>query len=582
MLLASILGAGYESTLSGHVAHLDRAPASEAGGSGFESRRAHSAHGDRCKVAMVPTVSVGRSWILSASSWDKMAEMSRPSSLSSSDAIRRNQTRTLIEDRNDSDDSIRGTRLWLTVVEKTEARLLPMPESGFLRIGRAEDSDIVLSSPSVSRNHAVLAVMGDAVSIRDNGSANGTRVGGKRIPPNGEEPVSPGVALLIGGVSLVVHKLGGAASTESLDQGGQRWDQAGVLAGEHIEALRSGARAASESPSGGAQAPGLVIQSVAMVKLFQLVDRIAPGTIPVLLLGETGVGKEVVAAAIHERSPRKGKPYLRLNCSAFAENLLESELFGFEAGAFSGARVAKPGLFETANGGTVLLDEIGEMPLAIQAKLLRAIETREVIPLGGTRVRKLDVRFLSATNRDLGRRITQGLFREDLYFRLSGVTVVVPPLRERASEIAPMAKQFAAEAAAALGRAATPTLSREALVFLERQPWPGNVRELRNCVERAVLLSATDTLSEDDVDPNRDRCAEGNTRKTQEVASQAVAKIGGSSSESAEREQIEDALAACAGNQTRAAALLGVARRTLVRKLAEMGLPRPRRRAKTI
>ena len=535
---------------------------------------------------MVPTVSVGRSWIMSAVRWDKMPKMSRPSSLSSPDAVHKNQTRTLIEDRDDSDDSIRGTRLWLTVVEKADARLLPMPETGFLRIGRAEDSDIVLSSPSVSRDHALLAVAHGVVSIKDNGSANGTRVGGKRIPPNGEETVPPGIAVLIGGVSLVVHELGDAANTGQLDHVGHRWVREGVLAGEHIQALRSGARSSLSSPSDGRETPSnlgsLVIQSVAMRKLFQLVDRIAPGTIPVLLLGETGVGKEVVAAAIHERSPRKGKPYLRLNCSAFAENLLESELFGFEAGAFSGARAAKPGLFETANGGTVLLDEIGEMPLAIQAKLLRVIETREVIPLGGTRVRKLDVRFLSATNRDLSKRIQQGLFREDLYFRLSGVTVVVPPLRERASEIAPMAKQFAAEAAAALGRVAVPTLSHEALVFLEKQPWPGNVRELRNCVERAVLLSATDTLSEDDIDPNLDHLTARNTRKTMEVASRAVEKIGGSSSESAEREQIEEALAACAGNQTRAAALLGVARRTLVRKLAEMGLPRPRRRAKTI
>ncbi len=512
-----------------------------------------------------------------------MGHMSRPPSLSSSDVVRRNQTRTLIEDSASSDDSLHGIRLWLTVVEKTEARLVPMPESGFLRIGRADDSDIVLSSPSVSRNHAVLAVTNGAISIRDSGSANGTRVGGKRVPPNGEESVAPGVAVLVGGVSLVVHELGNAVNPGQLDAGGQRWLHESVLAGEHIQALRSDARASSGSPSSSRETPSglgsLVIQSAAMKKLFQLVDRIAPGTIPVLLLGETGVGKEVVAAAIHERSPRKRKPYLRLNCSAFAENLLESELFGFEAGAFSGARVAKPGLFETANGGTVLLDEIGEMPLTIQAKLLRVIETREVIPLGGTRVRRLDVRFLSATNRDLGKRINEGLFREDLYFRLSGVTVVVPPLRERASEIAPMAQQFAAEAAAALGRTATPTLSRGALDFLERQPWPGNVRELRNCVERAVLLSATHTLSEDDVDPNLDRLTARNTRKTMEVASRTVEKIGGSSPESAEREQIEDALAACAGNQTRAAALLGVARRTLVRKLAEMGIPRPRRRA---
>jgi len=310
-----------------------------------------------------------------------------------------------------------------------------------------------------------------------------------------------------------------------------------------------------------------------MKKLFQLIDRIAPGTIAVLLTGETGVGKEVVAAAIHERSPRRFQPYLRLNCSAFAENLLESELFGHEAGAFSGARAAKPGLFETANGGTVLLDEIGEMPLTIQAKLLRVIETREVIPLGGTRVRKLDVRFVSATNRDLRECIRKGLFREDLYFRLSGVSVEVPPLRTRRTEIAPLARVFAAEAAEALGRKGLPDLAPDALQFLEAQPWPGNVRELRNCVERAVLLSTSDTLTVNDIDPNREHLVPRKTQRGMGVALDQDKK----SSESAELEQIKEALALCAGNQTRAAALLGIARRTLVKKLATMGLPRPRR-----
>jgi transcriptional regulator with PAS, ATPase and Fis domain len=264
---------------------------------------------------------------------------------------------------------------------------------------------------------------------------------------------------------------------------------------------------------------------------------------------------------------------LRLNCSAFAENLLESELFGYEAGAFSGARAAKPGLFETANGGTVLLDEIGEMPLPIQAKLLRVIETREVIPLGGTRVRKLDVRFISATNRDLRELIRKGQFREDLYFRLSGVSVEVPPLRTRRTEIAPLARLFAGEAAEALGRKGQPELMPDALSFLEEQPWPGNVRELRNCVERAVLLSNSNTLTVDDIDPNRERLLPRKTDRTMAIVLDRKRKT----SESSEMEQIQEALALCAGNQTRAAALLGIARRTLVKKLASMGLPRPRR-----
>jgi transcriptional regulator with PAS, ATPase and Fis domain len=264
---------------------------------------------------------------------------------------------------------------------------------------------------------------------------------------------------------------------------------------------------------------------------------------------------------------------LRLNCSAFAENLLESELFGHEAGAFSGARAAKPGLFETANGGSVLLDEIGEMTLPIQAKLLRVIETREVIPIGGTRVRKLDVRFISATNRDLRDMIRKGQFREDLYFRLSGVSVEVPPLRTRRTEIAPLARLFAGEAAEALGRQGQPELAPDALGFLEEQPWPGNVRELRNCVERAVLLSNSNILTVDDIDPNRERLLPRKTDRTMAIALDRTKKT----SESSELEQIQEALALCAGNQTRAAALLGIARRTLVKKLASMGLPRPRR-----
>jgi len=199
------------------------------------------------------------------------------------------------------------------------------------------------------------------------------------------------------------------------------------------------------------------------------------------------------------------------------------------------------------------------------------IETREVIPIGGTRVRKLDVRFLSATNRDLRERIRKGQFREDLYFRLSGVTVEVPPLRARRSEIAPLAKLFASEAAEALGRKAQPELAPDALRFLEEQPWPGNVRELRNCVERAVLLSTSNTLTVDAIDPNRERLQPRKTDRTMEIV------FDRNTSESSELEKIQEALSLCAGNQTRAAALLGIARRTLVKKLASMGLPRPRR-----
>jgi len=475
--------------------------------------------------------------------------------------------KTLIEDRRAGGGGA-GTCLWLTVFEPSGSKMMPMPESGSLTVGRAEDSDIVLGGPSVSRNHAILTVRDGIVLVKDLGSANGTRVGSSNVPASCEESVPPGVAIIIGGSSLVVHQL--ASDSGASGRRGVSEVREVLMAGEHMQALR----ASEKGPAAAGYGQGkLVVQSEAMEKLFQLVDRIAHGTISVLLIGETGVGKEVVATAIHERSPRKGRPFLKLNCSAFPESLLESELFGYEAGAFSGARASKLGLFETANGGTLLLDEIGEMPLAIQAKLLRVIETREVIPVGSTRVRKLDVRFLAATNRDLQDRIRKGQFREDLYFRLSGVMLEVPPLRLRRSEIAPMATQFAAEAAAALGKSTMPSFSPQALRFLEQQPWPGNVRELRNCVERAVLLSNSDTLAEEDVNPNCGPLLARKTAKTFELA------VGGSdaSSQSGERQQIEQALAMCGGNQTRAAAVLGIARRTLVKKLATLGLPRPRR-----
>jgi two-component system, NtrC family, response regulator AtoC len=478
--------------------------------------------------------------------------------------------KTLIEDRQGGGAG-GSTRLWLTVFEQSGSKMLPVPEAGELKIGRSEECHIVLSSPSVSRVHATLTVRNGEVLIKDLDSANGTRLGTNRLVAGREEAVPPGVAVIIGGASLVVHAL----PSDSAHSGRTGISEVReiAMAGEHIQALRASEKGAAEAK---APATKLVVQSESMQKLFQLVDRIAPGTISVLLVGETGVGKEVVASAIHERSPRRHRPYVKLNCSAFPENLLESELFGYEAGAFSGARSGKLGLFETANRGTVLLDEIGEMPMSIQAKLLRVIETCEVLPVGGTRVRKLDVRFLAATNRDLQHRIRKGQFREDLYFRLSGVVVEVPPLRMRRSEIAPMAMQFAIEGAAALGKVAPPSFTPEALRFLEKQAWPGNVRELRNCISRAVLLSTSENVTEADVNPRSVSFGSERQVKTMELPLEGSNRSDDSSL-SAEREQIEEALAACGGNQTRAAAVLGIARRTLVKKIATLGVPRPRR-----
>ena len=227
----------------------------------------------------------------------------------------------------------------------------------------------------------------------------------------------------------------------------------------------------------------------AISRLRPIVERFAVGTIPVLVLGETGVGKDVLATMIHHLSPRAARPFVCLNCAALPECLFESELFGHERGAFTGATSAKAGLLESASGGTVFLDELAEMPLSAQAKLLRVIDQSEVLRLGATRPRSIDVRFVAATNRDLEREVERGSFRQDLYFRLNAAVIVVPPLRERIGEIAPLAATFVAQACRDLGRTPAPKISAEAMALLERHSWPGNIRELRNAMERAVLLA---------------------------------------------------------------------------------------------
>src|SRR5260221_1769012 len=220
----------------------------------------------------------------------------------------------------------------------------------------------------------------------------------------------------------------------------------------------------------------------AIAEVHRLEQQVAASTLSVLVRGETGVGKELVAERIHMSSPRGGRPLLKLNCAALTESLLESELFGHERGAFTGAVVTKPGLLELADGGTVFLDEVGDLPLTLQAKLLRVLEDRIVMRVGGIKPRTIDVRFISVTNRDLEAEIARGAFREDLYFRLSGATIAVPPLRERLAEIEPLAREFVARASLALGRHAPP-LAPDALAALCVHPWPRNIRELRNLIE---------------------------------------------------------------------------------------------------
>ena len=243
-----------------------------------------------------------------------------------------------------------------------------------------------------------------------------------------------------------------------------------------------------KEPTADAAVSAAIVADRRMQDLYRLAERIAAGNITVLILGETGVGKEILAERVHRMSPRSAKPYLKLNCAALSETLLESELFGHERGAFTGAMATKQGLLETADGGTVFLDEIGELPHSIQVKLLRVIEDRMVLRVGALKPRPLDVRFIAATNRDLENEIMRGTFRQDLFFRLNGATLVIPPLRERTSEIPDLARAFAAQAARQMGLPSQPALAGDALALMLSYSWPGNIRELRNVVERAVLL----------------------------------------------------------------------------------------------
>ncbi len=305
-------------------------------------------------------------------------------------------------------------------------------------------------------------------------------------------------------------------------------------------------------------------------ELFRTAAQIAQGEISVLIVGETGVGKEVMAEEIHRRSKRANRPFLRINCGALSETLLESELFGHERGAFTSAVALKPGLLETADQGTVMLDEIGEMPMALQVKLLRVLEERQVRRVGGVKSRALDVRFIAATNRDLERSIERGLFRQDLYYRLAGATLEIPPLRERPADLEPLARNFLQNASRHLER--PPEISDQALAQLRGHRWPGNIRELRHVIERAVLLAGTGPITiahlpaaKDDRDDERPASHPEPGRGTREPG------------DDLERSRLVAVLAACGGNQSRAAKQLGMSRGALIRRLEMYGIVRPRK-----
>ncbi|MCU1281856.1 MAG: acetoacetate metabolism regulatory protein AtoC [bacterium] len=318
------------------------------------------------------------------------------------------------------------------------------------------------------------------------------------------------------------------------------------------------ARARPAAPS----LPGVVVADEAMVRVFELVRKVAAAPTTVLILGETGVGKEVVAEQIHLQSGRAKGPFVRLNCGSLPETLLESELFGHEKGAFTGAEQRKIGYLEAADGGTLFLDEIGELAATMQAKLLRVIENRRVMRVGGREEIAVDVRIIAATNRELAAEVKAGRFREDLYFRISPFVIDVPPLRERPAEVGLLAELFARQFALRLG-VSPPVIHADAAAALRRHRWPGNVRELRNAIERAIVLADGGDIGLEDL-PEQVRRAD------------AAPATGAIRDQLADLEQrrIEEALAAEGGNQTRAAKRLGLSRRALIYKLEKYGLKR--------
>ncbi|MEM6997197.1 MAG: sigma 54-interacting transcriptional regulator [Myxococcota bacterium] len=427
-------------------------------------------------------------------------------------------------------------RLLVIAGERVSSHALP--DAGEFTVGRGDEVDLRIDDPSVSRVHARLFFeKGKSVTISDAGSSNGTRVRGKRLQGEHKASVPPGETFEVGNALLMIQ-----APFE--------------------------AEAVSEPTEARTDESGIVIGDRTMASLYQLAERVAKSTINVLLLGETGVGKDVLARRIHAMSPRAEQPFLPLNCGALPDQLLESELFGHEKGSFTGATDTKQGLLEAADRGTVFLDEVGELPMSIQVKLLRVLEDRQARRVGGIRSRPFDIRFIAATNRDLSEAVQAGTFRADLYYRLNGISLYIPPLRQRVGEIEELTRTFVEKFSKQAARDRVPTVSDEASKWLQAHQWPGNIRELQNSIERAVLLATGDEIGLEHLPASQQQGAAG---PPVAHGSRPAAD------EDPERTRIIDALEQCAGNQTRAAKLLGISRNTLLARLDAYGIPRPRK-----
>jgi DNA-binding NtrC family response regulator len=443
------------------------------------------------------------------------------------------------------------------------AQIIPLPEKSPFLLGRAAECEVTIVDTSVSRRHLRM-IVGDDLRIVDLGSANGTTYEGNALEPYAETVVELARPIALGGVTLLVHA------------------------------------AQSVVAPGRAAGPGVlftppavdVVKDDALKRIYALLPTIGPSPLSVLIQGETGVGKEVFADAIHRSSGRADAPFVKINCAALPESILEGELFGYEKGAFSGAIVARPGLFEAAHHGTVFLDEIGELPFHTQAKLLRVLESGDVMRLGSRTPTKIDVRFIAATNRDLRAAVERKEFRADLYYRLEGVRVEIPPLRLRPLDVVALAEFFLARLAGRMGLVA-PKISEGAAGTLRAYSWPGNVRELRNVVERALvmnpeaeflmeeqlLVSAPESTSEPPPPPPPKATIRMRTEDLlpPKSGTSAAAPNLRSSLDEIEKQAILDALEKTNGNQSAAARMLGMGRHAFLNRLDAYGIPRPRK-----
>jgi two-component system response regulator AtoC len=482
----------------------------------------------------------------------------------------------------------------------------PLPASGIVRLGRGPENEIRVDDQSVSRQHLAFHV-GAGIEIEDLGSANGTQL---FRTDQDDEPDAPTRR------NEVEARL--TSGERRLLEPGD-FVRAGValvmVQTKQPNSVRAVRRLSSHPPQDG---PAVLLDPE-MKRAYEVALRAAQSGISVLITGETGSGKEIFAETIHQRSNRRNRPFLRLNCAALSESLLESELFGHERGAFTGANHAKPGLLETNDQGTVFLDEIGEMPLSTQAKLLRVLEERSILRVGATKPRPIDVRFIWATNRDLRAEAGAGRFRNDLYYRIAGVEFRVPPLRQRQIEIEPLARLFLRRFCDRSGLP-VPELTPSALAALHRYSWPGNVRELKNVMERAPFVCNGEPIGDEHIphdpvvrDPDlfepeeaeatqvfvAPRFAPVRALPERIAAERSMPERGASERISLqritpartpepdpplpnidsdeERQRVLQALEQCAGNQTRAAKLLGVSRRTLINRLERLNLPRPKK-----